>query len=172
MNRKYTAALTGMAIGLTAYLPLSTNAQQNPSVTALPEPMMERSMPPADRQQAKPPAGNIGITREAKDITDMSVVNSKGEEVGSVDTVVRSTSSNDLNAVVSVGGFLGIGEKKVAVPLKDMKIKGDKLLVPLSSTEDELKARREYDAKAYSDVDGDQMVEFSAFESADGQPSE
>lgn len=172
MNRKYTVILSSVAIGFAAYFPLAANAQQGPSSAAASVTPLEHSMPPASRQEANAPDDNTGEVRAADNVADMNVVNSKGQEIGSVDAVVRSTSSNDLNAVVSVGGFLGIGEKKVAIPLKDMRIKGDKLLVPLARTEDELKARPAYDESTYKAVKGDQVVEFSAFEPASEQPTE
>ena len=52
-------------------------------------------------------------------------------------------------AVLSVGGFLGIGEKKVAVPLDQLQLGQDKAYLMTAETEDQLKQMPAYDEKQY-----------------------
>jgi hypothetical protein len=55
-----------------------------------------------------------------------SVVNTKGETLGSVDDVVVDLESGKVGyAALSVGGVLGIGDKLFAVPFEEFKITHD-----------------------------------------------
>jgi len=58
-------------------------------------------------------------------------------------------SGNVTTAVVGVGGFLGVGEKNVAVPFKDLKVvtRGDKDWLVLNQTKQELKMAPAFDKK-------------------------
>jgi hypothetical protein len=105
---------------------------------------------------------------DADDIDDTNVVNSAGDKIGEVEHVVRSTQDNRLYAVISVGGFLGVGDKEVAIPLNELQMRDDKLRAPLTaSTQEQLKSHPEYDESRYKKVSDDQQIdrsEFAAFE--------
>ena len=47
-----------------------------------------------------------------------------------VDDLVMTKDNEVTLAVVSVGGFLGVGSKLVAFPYKDLKQDGDRLTLP------------------------------------------
>jgi sporulation protein YlmC with PRC-barrel domain len=65
----------------------------------------------------------------------MDIYNDKGEKIGKIeDILVRGTASEPL-AVLSVGGYVGIGTKMVAVPLSHITLKADKASMPASKTE-------------------------------------
>ena len=65
-------------------------------------------------------------TLPAKKIQGASVVNTKGETLGSVDDVVVDLESGKVGyAALSVGGVLGIGDKLFAVPFEEFKITHD-----------------------------------------------
>jgi len=49
-------------------------------------------------------------------------VNSQYEKIGSVNDVVIDPSGKIIAALIGVGGFLGIGEKQVAVRFEDLKL--------------------------------------------------
>jgi hypothetical protein len=55
-------------------------------------------------------------------------------------------------AIISVGGFLGIGDKLVAVPFDQLQLDKDKAILMSSATEEQLKAMPEYkkDQEGYS----------------------
>ncbi|MFC0408440.1 PRC-barrel domain-containing protein [Roseomonas elaeocarpi] len=61
-----------------------------------------------------------GEERRASRIVGASVYNDRNETIGSVDDLVLSDGGSPT-AVVSVGGFLGIGSKLVAVPFNQMR---------------------------------------------------
>jgi len=92
------------------------------------------------------------------------VIGVNGEQIGSVKTVVRSRQDKNIHAVISAGGFLGVGDKEITVPLDRMRYEDGKLR--LSATEDELKARPTYRPEQYVELQPrDQPIsEFSAFE--------
>jgi uncharacterized protein YrrD len=66
------------------------------------------------------------------------VVNSKGDKVGKIEDVLLDQTGN-YYAVVSVGGFLGIGAKDVALPLSDLQLGQDEAYLMSAETEDQLK---------------------------------
>ena len=63
-----------------------------------------------------------------------AVVNDSGEKIGTIDDVIVSR-SNDLFAVLQVGGFLGIGSRLVAIPYNSLKFDdgGKKIELPGAS---------------------------------------
>ncbi|UWQ21604.1 PRC-barrel domain-containing protein [Jannaschia sp. W003] len=61
------------------------------------------------------------------------------EDVGEVERLVRTSASDEVLAVVGIGGFLGIGEHDVAVPLSRFQESEDGLVLP-EFTEEELEA--------------------------------
>lgn len=69
------------------------------------------------------------------------VVDKDGRKVGEIDDLVRDSKDQKVSAVIGVGGFLGIGEKKVAVPLAELqRATNAEDSYVISHTEDELKA--------------------------------
>ncbi len=58
----------------------------------------------------------------ATDFLGESVRNGKGEIVGSVDDLILSKSDNVMYAILSVGGFLGVGDRLVAVPFENISV--------------------------------------------------
>lgn len=86
-----------------------------------------------DKSAAAPKAGagekfvNTQMSGQwlASDIMGMNVVGSKDEKIGSVSDLLVDKDGNILAAVVGVGGFLGIGEKEVAVRYEDLTFNRD-----------------------------------------------
>jgi len=63
----------------------------------------------------------------ASKIIDESVKNTRNEELGEVDDLIMSRNGKIKKVILSVGGFLGMGDRLVAVPFKSLQIreKGD-----------------------------------------------
>ena len=55
-------------------------------------------------------------------ILNRAVLNNKGEEVGEIDDIIINRSGKAEQIIFSVGGFLGIDEKLVAMPFKPLKV--------------------------------------------------
>jgi hypothetical protein len=82
-----------------------------------------------------------------EEVLGSSVVNEQGEEVGEIqDLVVKD---NAYYAVLAVGGFLGLGEKDVAIPLDQLKLGEDESYLMSKQTEDELEQIPAYEQAQY-----------------------
>jgi ribosomal 30S subunit maturation factor RimM len=79
-------------------------------------------------------------------IVGSSVYNEANENIGTVEDIVLKADGSMDEVVLSVGGFLGIGEKFVAVPFNDLKLSrdGDSLKVSAKGTKETLKAQADY----------------------------
>jgi hypothetical protein len=76
------------------------------------------------------------------------VVNANGDEVAEIEDLVADQSQT-YYAVLSVGGFLGVGDKKVAIPLEDLQLWEDEVYLMTSATEEQLEQMAEYDEQQF-----------------------
>ena len=97
-------------------------------------------------------------TMRAQDLNGKKVYNEAGDEVGTVDSIVRDKKTNEYDAVIATGGFVGIGEHKVTIALQDLGDRGDGLLAPAGTTKDKIEKMPEYDEANYDKVNGDEKV--------------
>jgi hypothetical protein len=72
-------------------------------------------------------------------IVDSPVLNAQGEKIGMVDDLIIEPSEMVPYAILSVGGFLGIGERLVVVPFQSLKITETGIQLP-GATKDQLEA--------------------------------
>jgi sporulation protein YlmC with PRC-barrel domain len=82
---------------------------------------------------AEPPTvsqSQLQGTWRASKVVGLNVYNDKNENVGSINELLMDKSGNIKAAVLSVGGFLGMGSHLVAVPYDKMKFSDE----PVSST--------------------------------------
>jgi hypothetical protein len=80
-------------------------------------------------QRAGPVAGHPADT----------VVNEANETVGTIDDLIVTPSEKVPFAVLSVGGFLGMGTKYVVVPYSSLQVRDKKMVLP-GATKESLKA--------------------------------
>ncbi len=92
---------------------------------------------PAWTESDEAAAGRANAYRLSK-IRGASVRDSQGEKLGFIRDVVVDPDGHVPAAVVSHGGFLGMGEKWVAVPLGEMKFDREKNSFILPWTQEEL----------------------------------
>jgi hypothetical protein len=103
-----------------------------------------------DTGMVREPVVRDGYTTAAADfltsekLTGASVYDANDEEIGNVATLVLSDDGQVTQAVIDVGGWLGMGEKPVALNLTDVDIlrneAGDDVRVYLTKTKEELEA--------------------------------
>ncbi|SEO93509.1 PRC-barrel domain-containing protein [Rhodospirillales bacterium URHD0017] len=74
----------------------------------------------------------------ASKIIGSSVVNEGNDTVGRVDDIIIGQDGKTPFVVLSVGGFLGIGDKLVVLPYEQLKTMDNKILMP-GATKDALK---------------------------------
>ncbi len=166
MTRKLVASVAAGALfaGVTAFAPLGF-AQDTTQPATQPQTMETKPMTgeqPADAmkkpvdQAAQAPAGYL--TEQAEDqisantYIGQSVYNAADESIGEINDVIFTKDGSVEAAVVGVGGFLGIGEKNVAVPLDTIAVSevpnSDDLKLTTQETADTLKAAPEFKTKS------------------------
>jgi sporulation protein YlmC with PRC-barrel domain len=76
-------------------------------------------------------------------VVGSTVVNEANETVGTVDDLIVTSTEKVPFAVLSVGGFLGMGSKYVVVPFSSIQVKDKQMVLP-GATKDSLKALPEF----------------------------
>ena len=66
----------------------------------------------------------------ASKVIGSSVVNEENEVIGKIDDLLVSLDGKEPYAVLSIGGFLGMGTHLVAVPYETLKSTDDKIILP------------------------------------------
>lgn len=78
----------------------------------------------------------VATGQRASKLVGATVVNSDDESIGTIDDLVVNPDDKVTYAIVSVGGFLGIGSKLVAVPFDSLRtVKDERLMLPGASKE-------------------------------------
>ena len=85
----------------------------------------------------------ISTGYRASKVIGSSVVNEAGDTVGKVDEIIVGPDGKAPFVVLSVGGFLGMGDKLIALPYEQIKTDGKKIVLP-GATKDSLKALPEF----------------------------
>lgn len=110
--------------------------------------------PAAPLEMIEPDAGLVAP--EFSSISDMTVGDIVGQKVyePTGDTIGKIThiisQYDNAAAVVGVGGFLGIGQHSVALPLSDFTYDAEQKMVKLDTTKEALESQPEFDT---SDVE-------------------
>src|SRR5580692_2225946 len=76
-------------------------------------------------------------------VVGSTVVNEANETVGTIDDLIVTPTEKVPFAVLSVGGFLGMGTKYVVVPFSSLQVKDKQMVLP-GATKDSLKALPEF----------------------------
>jgi hypothetical protein len=79
----------------------------------------------------------------ASKLAGTSVYNRDKDKIGTIDDLIVSPSDHTAFAILSVGGFLGMGKHYVAVPLADLQITSKQVLMP-DATKSSLEALPEF----------------------------
>ncbi|WP_056032302.1 PRC-barrel domain-containing protein [Loktanella sp. 3ANDIMAR09] len=92
---------------------------------------------------------NADVT--AEQLTDAAVFGTNDEEIGEISDLIVSDDGMIQQVVIEVGGFLGLGEKAVAVDFADVTIMqetdGDDIRASIPQTEEQLEELPEYEAE-------------------------
>lgn len=86
----------------------------------------------------------------AEDLQEASVYDANDEDIGEIDQLVISEDGQIQKVVLDIGGFLGIGEKPVAMTFDELQIiredGGDDLRIYVGATKEQLEAQPTYEA--------------------------
>lgn len=165
MTRKLVASVAAGALfaGVTAFAPLGFAQDTTQPQTMETKPMTSEQpadamKKPVDQTAQAPAAGSGYLTEQAEGqisantYIGQSVYNAADESIGEVNDVIFTKDGSVEAAVIGVGGFLGIGEKNVAVPLDTITVSevpnSDDLKLTTQETADTLKAAPEFKTKS------------------------
>src|SRR5690606_23227046 len=73
---------------------------------------------------------------DPQELVGNNVVTPDGDDLGEISGVARSRADDDMHALIDVGGFLGIGERTVALPLDRLERNQDGDIVTRMSREE------------------------------------
>ena len=110
--------------------------------------------------QSPAPSGPMAAPRSpismprllASNIYKADVYDTAEHKIGDVTDLVMNSNGNITTAVIGVGGFLGVGQKDVAVPFKDLKLssRNGKDWLVLNRTKEDLKSAPAYEPSGRS----------------------
>ncbi len=82
---------------------------------------------PAPRAQNTPMRDQTAsdMTFRASKLIGSTVYNNTNENIGEINEILLDSTGKVAQVVIGVGGFLGIGERNVAVPFTDLKLTQD-----------------------------------------------
>jgi len=103
----------------------------------------------SDRDESKDKAHNDVSQMSSDKLIGKSVVTATGEEIGEIDEVGYSATHQERVAVIEAGGFLGVGEKRIAVPLSELEISEDGN-VKTTMTRDSIEMQEEFDEAGFT----------------------
>lgn len=134
-----------MALSAPAWSQTTPPANDTPPATA---PMPS----PSPATAALPSPDNVISQQKAEELRantliGMRVINSDNEALGKINDLLFNDKGSIQAAVVSVGGFLGIGDKLVAVPWTNVKLDADGRGAVLSMTKDQLRSAAPFKTK-------------------------
>jgi putative membrane protein len=97
-----------------------------------------------DEQAAAQPEQTVSID----EVLGSPVVNANGDEIAEIEDLVIDQNQTHY-AILSVGGFLGIGDKKVAIPLDQLQLGEDESYLMSAETEEQLEQMPAYEEDQY-----------------------
>jgi sporulation protein YlmC with PRC-barrel domain len=126
---------------------------------ALAAPAASQTTAPSDRPATAPAASGEGANfltvqkqgdKVASELIGTAAVDQAGESVGKISDLILDQENKAIGAVVSIGGFLGIGSKLVGVPWQSVKVetKDGKPVATLSATRETLAKAPEFKTAA------------------------
>ncbi|KQV68231.1 PRC-barrel domain-containing protein [Rhizobium sp. Root1220] len=148
MTRKLLTTVAAGALFATAFAPAAfsqsatqpatpgTPATQAAPVDSAAPKVPDASAPAGDAAQAPAPAASTDMTQaggsylteqaadqiSANTYIGQSVYNGQNESIGSVNDLIMKKDGGLVAAIIGVGGFLGIAEKNVAVPMDKITV--------------------------------------------------
>jgi sporulation protein YlmC with PRC-barrel domain len=146
--RSTTALVYSLVLASSVALPAIAQTPSAGNATTAPATHETKTSPanvtsPSQRNTVLTDRGDV----RASKLIGASVYNDRNEKIGSVDDLVLGKDNKADEVVVSVGGFLGIGTKLVAVPYTQLKLgdtknaSSDNKVVMPGATKESLKAQ-------------------------------
>jgi sporulation protein YlmC with PRC-barrel domain len=77
----------------------------------------------------------------ASELIGRSIRNANNDEIGEIDDLIVSQDGDKVMAVLSLGAFVNLGSKLVAIPYEELRVTKDGKYVYYNATKDELQRR-------------------------------
>ncbi|HUG60338.1 MAG TPA: PRC-barrel domain-containing protein [Methylomirabilota bacterium] len=125
------------------------------------QPVDQQQTAAVTQQETEPMQATGNLQRiSADELIGMPLMNAQGDQLGEVEDLVLSTEENRTFAVIEHGGFLGLGEKKIVLPLDNLQVMEDAVIVQ-GMTDQDIEALPEYeeDENAYRALEAGEQAE-------------
>ncbi len=136
-----TAFISAFALSAAATEPASAPADSaKPAGSAVPAPVSkdvtEITNPAATIDMPTTVVDSIVLTEaQGKDWIDKSVYSSDGKNLGEVVSFQRNADNMVIGLHADIGGFLGMGETRIAVKTSQFKLEGDRVVLGLTAAQ-------------------------------------
>ncbi|MGE0659512.1 MAG: PRC-barrel domain-containing protein [Reyranellaceae bacterium] len=110
---------------------------------AMAQTQQNKSTTTAPSTATKPAAGAMQVDR----LVGKTVENPDGDNVGDIESVYVKPDGKVDSVIIGVGGFLGIGEREVAIKWSDLTVSADGETITTSMTKEQLKEMPQYEYK-------------------------
>ncbi len=119
-------------------------AQVQPRGSETQELRRQRQAQQQTQQQAQPTQPQPGQQQAiaVSELVDETVYGAQGERIGTIQQILVDRSGQE-HAVISFGGFLGLGEDQVIIPLQQLQMRNDDIYAP-GLNESQLQAMPRY----------------------------
>jgi sporulation protein YlmC with PRC-barrel domain len=119
---------------------------------------------PAEGPNSSQPATTGAAPRQGVTVArikSMDLFNMRGDRLGDVERVIQSVDGK-RHIVVGIGGFLGIGERHVAIPAERVVVRGNRLVID-GLTDDQVKRMPPFDRnnRDFREVEANATLEIS-----------
>ncbi|MEX2496669.1 MAG: PRC-barrel domain-containing protein [Woeseia sp.] len=86
----------------------------------------------------------------AEELSGKTIVTDDGEEIGDIGEVGYSSTHQERVATVEVGGFLGVGQKRIAIPLSELQSAEQEGQVKTTMTRDSIESQQEFEESGFT----------------------
>jgi hypothetical protein len=135
----------------TTEVPKQENTAETPTA---PAPDSTAATPAPAPDAATTTVGNAEVPANAvlaSQFMGQAVYTAANENIGEINDLIMNSELDNVVAIVGVGGFLGIGEKDVAIPISDINVakdENDALRLTISASKEQLEALPVFDRTA------------------------
>jgi hypothetical protein len=130
--------------------PYGTSQSQSQTDTATTDEYGSEIQPDTEQSAAMSDKAHKDLSElSSEKLSGKSVMSADGEEIGEIDAIGYSSTHQERVAVIEAGGFLGVGEKRIAVPLSELELGTDDS-VKTTLSRDAIENQEEFDEAGFT----------------------
>lgn len=119
----------------------------------LPAQAQQTQQPPASAAQEQPPQAQQDLA-QLEQMIGQPLYNQDGEQLGDIDELAQDRNTGQTVAVVSTGGFLGLGEEQIAVPTDRIQVENGRATTVQPTSQQDLEQMASFDPQQYQSMGG------------------